>query len=105
MSTVRTVRSLLRFVKTQKGKYVFLKIVTALKNTVSVLVSTLFPGLIINELVGEFRVHRLVMMVGTLTLMPLFSVLWGSLLNTATAKVRSEISIQLSFVMSFSFCD
>lgn len=95
MSTVRTVRSLLRFVKTQKGKYVFLKIVTALKNTVSVLVSTLFPGLIINELVGEFRVHRLVMMVGTLTLMPLFGVLWGSLLNTATAKVRSEISIQL----------
>lgn len=94
-SMVRTVRSLLRFVKIHKAKYVLLKTIASIKNTVVMLVITLFPGLIINELVGEFRIPKLILMVGVLTLTPLVGGLLGSLLSIETSKTRNAISIQL----------
>ena len=92
---MRTVKSLLGFIRVRKKKYVFLKIVTALKDTAATLVATVAPGIIINELIGERRLSRLVLYVAVFALTPLVSRLIGSLLGNAANRARSEISIQL----------
>ncbi len=95
ISTVKTVKSLLGFIKIKKASYVTLKAVLALKNTSATLIYTILPGIIINELVADRRIPHLSVFVGLLTLTPLLSSLLDALINTALAKTRNAISLQL----------
>lgn len=71
-NTIRTTKYILSFVLKEKhGKiYAFLVLLSSLISIVPTLVYTLFPGLIINELIGSQRINILGIYIGILILTP-----------------------------------
>ena len=96
--TMKTTKYMLHFVlQEKKGRnYMFLVLISALFNTIPTIIYTIFPGMIINQLTGEFQRHILYTYVGILLLTPIFY----QIFNRFISKKKIAISQQLSAVFT-----
>lgn len=93
-NTIKTTKYMFSFVVKEKhGKmYLFLKIVLSLFNVIPLLIYTIFPGLIINELTGSQQIKTLALYVGVLVLTPFLN----QIVNRLISKHLTSISLRLS---------
>ena len=93
-NTIKTTKYILDFVwKEKHGRiYIFLMFVSSLLNVIPSLIYTIFPGLIINELINNQQINVLILYVGILVLTPLVD----QIINRLIGKHLSSISLRLS---------
>jgi ATP-binding cassette subfamily B protein/ATP-binding cassette subfamily C protein len=100
-NTVRTTGYILGFVWKENGgkKYLIIQNLMAVINAVIPIVYTVFPGLIINELLNEQRISTLAVYVGILVATPVIS----HLINTFVRLYSSKLSLALNLKFTQDF--
>ena len=81
--------------------YMLLILVTSIMNAVFPLIYTIFPGLIINELLNYRRINMLTFYVGVLTLTPVINNIRTNALGWHTERVKQLLD--LKFIEKFLF--
>ena len=96
-SNLQNTKYILSFVlKMKKGKsYIILNIVNSLINSVFPIILTIFPGLIINELIGEKNINTLILYVSLLVCLPLLRQIYQFISNRIIYRYSLDISTEL----------
>lgn len=88
-------------------KLIIINILNSIINSIFPLALTIFPGLIINELVQERNINRLIFYVSTLVITPIikqtYSFIVGKTLNHLNLKVN--LSLEIYFYKHFAMMD
>ena len=102
-TTIKTTKYMLNIVWKEKQGKVFLLIqnVMAILNAVFPVVYTIFPGLIINELLNKQDIVRLIIYVGVLIITPVIS----QILNAIAEIYSSKLSMALDLKFTADFYD
>ena len=100
-TTIRASMYVLRYVwNADFGKrYIFLKILQALLNSVFPLIYTVFPGLIVNELTNNRKLEVILVYISMIVISPVLSHLMNTVINQYTKKLQLKIS--LNFDLTF----
>ena len=100
-TTIRASMYVLRYVwNADFGKrYIFLKILQALLNSVFPLIYTVFPGLIVNELTNNRNLEVILVYTSIIVISPVLSHLINTVINQYTKKLQLKIS--LNFDLTF----
>lgn len=109
VNTFKANKFILSFVLSKKHgiKFCFLKGIMALINNVLPLISTVIPGLIINEIVYDRNVYKIVVLVGILIVVPFISRMIEVVVGTITSVLEKKIHIQIckEFFVHLSLLD
>lgn len=97
--TAKASKYMLGFIWKDGKPFIFLTIFTAILDSLFLLVYTIFPGLIINELTGNRNMKTLALYVGVVILTPLFQRLIYTVINRVTTKQR--IYLHTNIIKSF----
>lgn len=86
--TVKASKYMLGLIRKDGKPFIFLTVFTAVLDSLFLLVYTIFPGLIINELTGGRDIKKLVIYTSIVILTPLFQRLLYTAINRVTTKQR-----------------
>ena len=97
-NTIKTTRHMLKLVlKEKKGKlYALLVLISSLLRAIPPIIYTIFPGLIINELMGKQRLNILFFYTGILIMTPVLY----QIINRIIGKKKQHISFTLSAIFT-----
>ena len=100
-TTIRASMYVLRYVwNAHLGKrYIFLKVIQALLNSVFPIIYTVFPGLIVNELTNNQQLEVILVYTSIIVISPVLSHLINTVINQYTKKLQLKIS--LNFDLTF----
>lgn len=93
--TVRATKYILRFVWKDGKSFIFLTVFTAILNSLFLLVNTIFPGLMINELTGNRDITILTVYVSIVIFTPLLQQLLYTAINRVTTKQRIYLNTDI----------
>lgn len=95
-NTVKTNIYLIKFVISKKcGKtYVFLKAVSSLIAALFPIVLTVFPGLIINELIYDRNISKIILFTSILVLCPALNQIFNISIGRLMSKIEKELHLQ-----------
>ncbi|MCL2212986.1 MAG: ABC transporter ATP-binding protein/permease [Oscillospiraceae bacterium] len=102
-STIKVSRYVLGLVKRQPGGklFLFVRVIMAIKDALFPLVTTIFPGLIINELIGEARTEVLAVLVGVLVGTPLVGQVFNFFAHRYKQRKWNEIQVNIQCKFRF----
>lgn len=100
-NTIKTTKYMLSFVlKEKQGRtYTLLMLLTSFMGIFPTIVYTLFPGLIINELIDHHTIYKLCVYIGVLIVTPVLY----QIFNRLAARQMTKIKLRLSAVFSKRF--
>lgn len=96
--TFKTTKYMFGFVwKEKQGKlYLLIQNIMAIINALFPIIYTVFPGLIINELLNEQRINTLIIYVGILVFTPVLSYLLNTLVRLYTSKLSMALNLKMN---------
>lgn len=97
--TVKASKYILGFIWKDGKPFIFLTVFMAILDSLFLLIYTIFPGLLINELSGSRDMKTLAFYVGIIILTPLFQRLLYTAINRVTAK--QKIYLHTDIIKSF----
>lgn len=93
--TIKASKYMLSFIWKDGKPFIFLNIFTAISESLFLIIYTVFPGSIINELTGNRDIKTLVVYVGVVILTPVVQQLMYNLINRVTSKQRLYLHTEM----------
>ncbi len=84
--TIAASKYMLGYIRQDGKGYIFLTILKALINAAFLMIYTIFPGLLINELIGAKHIESILIYAAAITISPLLQNLIYAVINNISTK-------------------